>query len=95
MSEYVKIRKQILKDIADVIRIQKNTDRLFKPTEFASIIEKFFTLPADETKSTFFNWYFENYSSGYLPEIQSSFATTTLSGITLFSTIKETVENEE
>lgn len=48
MSEYVKIRKQILIDIADAIRLQKETTKEYKPNEFAGVIRKFLCLPAAE-----------------------------------------------
>ena len=38
MAEYVKIDKQILKDVADAIREHKKTSNLFKPIDFAEII---------------------------------------------------------
>lgn len=87
MSDYVKIRKQILVDIADAIRLQKETTKLYKPTEFANVIRKLLCLPSAEAVSTISNWGFEGDCIGILPTIYKATATSTITGMTFASTV--------
>lgn len=86
MSEYVKIRKQILVDIADAIRLQKETTKLYAPTELAGVIKNLLCLPSAEAVSTISNLSMTNYSFGTLPTIYKAIATSTTTGLSFTST---------
>ena len=75
MSEYVKIKKQILKDIADAIRLQKNTNKTYSPLEFSELISKLYVLPSSEAEVILkFQFLGEVNSYGSLPDFQASSA---------------------
>ena len=75
MSEYVKIKKQILKDIADAIRLQKNTNKAYSPLEFSELISKLYVLPSSEAEVILkVQFLGEVNSYGSLPDVQASSA---------------------
>lgn len=94
MSEYVKIRKQILIDIADVIRAHKRTNKLYKPSEFSALIKKLFVLPSGEAKSTIGNLNFKNRCIGILPTIYAATAISTITGMSFVSTVEGSIVEE-
>ena len=85
MSEYVKIRKKILTDIADAIRDHKDTSKLYNPSEFAMLISSLFTLPSAMGKSTIESGSFEANCIGELCVIHAASAMSIIAGSSFIS----------
>ena len=94
MSEYVKIRKQILVDIADAIRLQKETTKLYAPTELAGVIKKLLCLPSAEAVSTISNLRLSNSSFGTLPVVYKATASSRITGVAFASTVSGVLVDE-
>lgn len=85
MDEYVKIRKQILTDVADAIRLQKETTRTYNPADFARIIKAMLVLPSGEANSTISGLSFDSTAVAVLPTVHKATATSTISGMAFTS----------
>lgn len=79
-SFYYKIRAQILKDIADALRFQKNSKKRYNVTEIADIMHAVAVLPSGEASATLnLNvLQLDSSASGILPTVYKGTASSTL-----------------
>lgn len=80
MAEYVKIRKQILTDIADALRFQKNSTKLYNVADIAPIMRAVAVLPSGEASATLNmdNLELVSAASGIIPTVYKGTASSTL-----------------
>ena len=86
-EEYRKIKKTILDEIGDAIRLHKQSERKYNPAEFAGIIRKMLVLPSAEALSQIDAVQFTNTADGTLPVVHAAAAISKINRFVLSSTV--------